>query len=61
MGYRIASHRIASCSSVSPVQTRPVLKRCRDHALASCEPYGVWGGMTEDERIRLLNQRELAS
>ena len=39
----------------------PVLRRCREHALASREPYGVWGGMTEDERIRILNQRELAS
>lgn len=39
----------------------PVLRRCREHALASREPYGVWGGMTEDERIRIINQRELAS
>lgn len=28
----------------------PVLKQCRDHALSAQEPYGVWGGMTEDER-----------
>ncbi len=28
----------------------PVLAQCRDHALAVREPYGVWGGMTEDER-----------
>ena len=39
----------------------PVLALCREHALASREPYGVWGGMTEEERIRVLNQRELAS
>lgn len=28
----------------------PVLDQCRTHALALREPYGVWGGMTEDER-----------
>lgn len=29
----------------------PVLQQCREHALAAREPYGVWGGMTEDERL----------
>jgi len=28
----------------------PVLVSCRAHALNVREPYGVWGGMTEDER-----------
>ncbi|MDN6284822.1 MAG: WhiB family transcriptional regulator [Corynebacterium casei] len=28
----------------------PVLELCRDHALESAEPYGVWGGMSESER-----------
>ena len=28
----------------------PVLRECREHALAVHEPYGVWGGMTEEER-----------
>lgn len=28
----------------------PVLEECRTHALAVREPYGVWGGMTEEER-----------
>lgn len=27
----------------------PVIEQCRQHALR-CEPYGVWGGMTADER-----------
>ncbi|GAA1170690.1 hypothetical protein GCM10009584_09540 [Ornithinimicrobium humiphilum] len=31
--------------------TCPVLERCRAHALAAREPYGVWGGMTEEERM----------
>ena len=28
----------------------PVCKPCREHALRVHEPYGVWGGMTEEER-----------
>jgi WhiB family transcriptional regulator, redox-sensing transcriptional regulator len=28
----------------------PVLAECRAHALAVREPYGVWGGMTPEER-----------
>ncbi|BDA64889.1 MULTISPECIES: WhiB family transcriptional regulator [Actinomyces] len=28
----------------------PVLEECRSHALRTHEPYGVWGGMSEDER-----------
>ncbi|AWK76202.1 transcriptional regulator (plasmid) [Rhodococcus oxybenzonivorans] len=30
----------------------PVLVQCRDHALSTGEPYGVWGGMTETDRRR---------
>jgi WhiB family redox-sensing transcriptional regulator len=28
----------------------PVLLRCREAALLSREPYGVWGGLSEHER-----------
>mgnify|MGYP002631127757 FL=1 len=28
----------------------PVLAQCRDHALKAREPYGVWGGMSEEDR-----------
>jgi WhiB family transcriptional regulator, redox-sensing transcriptional regulator len=27
-----------------------VIEQCRRHALTVREPYGVWGGLTEDER-----------
>lgn len=37
----------------------PVLERCRNYALAVGEPYGVWGGMSEDER-RAHTQRTVA-
>lgn len=32
----------------------PVLAQCRRHALAVREPYGVWGGLSEDDREELL-------
>lgn len=35
-------------------QACPVLEQCRQHALTVHEPYGVWGGMGEDERRALL-------
>jgi WhiB family redox-sensing transcriptional regulator len=31
-----------------------VRSQCAAHALATREPYGVWGGFTEAERLRLL-------
>lgn len=33
----------------------PVIERCRAHALAVREPYGVWGGLSESERHELLH------
>lgn len=33
----------------------PVLQTCRDHALATGERYGVWGGLTENQRLRMLS------
>jgi WhiB family redox-sensing transcriptional regulator len=35
----------------------PVIKECRDQALRLAEPYGIWGGLTEDERLIILNKK----
>jgi len=32
----------------------PVRAECAAHALSVREPYGVWGGFSESERLRLL-------
>ncbi|MFE9561263.1 WhiB family transcriptional regulator [Streptomyces sp. NPDC006487] len=32
----------------------PVREACLEHALRTREPYGVWGGLTEEERRALL-------
>ncbi|MFE3072089.1 WhiB family transcriptional regulator [Streptomyces sp. NPDC059247] len=34
----------------------PVRAECAAHALAVREPYGVWGGLTEDEREELMGR-----
>lgn len=40
----------------------PVKQQCLDHSLRTREPYGVWGGLSENEREQLLaNQLELVS
>jgi WhiB family redox-sensing transcriptional regulator len=31
-----------------------VVMQCRDYSLTFREPYGVWGGLAEDERLRLF-------
>jgi WhiB family redox-sensing transcriptional regulator len=31
----------------------PVRIRCRDHALTRPEPFGIWGGLSEEDRKRL--------
>jgi WhiB family transcriptional regulator, redox-sensing transcriptional regulator len=32
----------------------PVAVLCREHALRFQEPFGIWGGLSEDERLTLL-------
>jgi WhiB family redox-sensing transcriptional regulator len=39
----------------------PVITQCRQHALTVREPYGVWGGMTEDEREAYYAQAKKAA
>ena len=51
-----ASHQAALslCSSC------PVRRPCLEHALATREPYGIWGGADEHERKRLVRRRRAA-
>ena len=38
----------------------PVRTQCLEYALAKREPYGVFGGLSEGERTRLLSRRAAA-
>lgn len=40
-------------------QDCPARIACLDHALRTREPYGIWGGHSEDERAELLGLRSL--
>lgn len=35
----------------------PVIVACRAHALAVQEPYGIWGGLSEDDRAVILERQ----
>ena len=37
----------------------PVIAECLDHALRVREPYGIWGGHSEEERAALLGVESL--
>ena len=37
----------------------PVVAQCAAHALAVREPYGVWGGMSEDDREAIYLRRRI--
>ena len=45
---RARARRVAKAKKVC--RDCPVLKACRDYALASGEPHGVWGGLDSAER-----------
>ena len=32
----------------------PAIKACREHALSVREPYGIWGGLSEEKRAERL-------
>jgi WhiB family redox-sensing transcriptional regulator len=53
-GERGASRGRREAAAKSVCQSCPVRAECAAHALAAREPYGVWGGFTEAERLRLL-------
>jgi WhiB family redox-sensing transcriptional regulator len=38
----------------------PVLDLCREFALATREPFGVWGGLGEGERRVILDRLDVA-
>ncbi len=41
--------------------TCPVIAECRRHALAVQEPYGVWGGLTIEDRERVSGRDRLTA
>jgi WhiB family redox-sensing transcriptional regulator len=50
------ANRIARAKAVCA--TCPVIQQCAAHALSVREPYGIWGGMSEDDREEIYTRRE---
>lgn len=49
-GERGASRRDRETAAKAICAACPVIAQCAAHALAVREPYGVWGGLGEDDR-----------
>lgn len=54
---RGSSKRKKEIKAVAICNTCPVIQQCREHALRVPEIYGVWGGLTEDQRRTILRKR----
>lgn len=35
----------------------PVMEQCQNYALTTHSDFGIWGGLTEDDRAKLTNHR----
>lgn len=53
-GERGSSRLRRESGAKSVCRACPVRAECAAHALSVREPYGVWGGFSESERLRLL-------
>jgi WhiB family redox-sensing transcriptional regulator len=49
-GERGPARRDRDAAAKAVCASCPVMQHCRQHALTVREPYGVWGGLTEDDR-----------
>src|SRR3954452_3472152 len=56
-GERGSARRRRAEAAKAICATCPVIKECREQSLTVREPYGVWGGLSEDERTAVLAQR----
>lgn len=55
-GERGAARSARETSAKEVCMRCPVRAQCAAHAMAVREPYGVWGGLTEDEREELMGR-----
>ena len=56
-GERGPSRRSREKKALAVCQSCPVIMACRKQALAIQEPYGIWGGLTEDDRLAILGNK----
>lgn len=56
-----SNHEDDRDAAIALCGTCPVRMQCLEHALASREGYGIWGGTDEQERRRILRRQRQAS
>lgn len=56
-GERGPSRRNRENRALAVCATCPVIMQCRNQALTIQESYGIWGGLTEDDRFAILNNK----
>lgn len=56
-GERGPSRRNRENSAKAVCASCPVIQQCREHALSVQEPYGIWGGLSEEDRQRILDSK----
>lgn len=54
-GERGAARRRRADAAKAICAECPVLMQCREQALAIREPYGVWGGLSEEDRAAIFS------
>jgi WhiB family redox-sensing transcriptional regulator len=54
---RGANKRQRELNALKICNSCPVKQACLEHALSVPEIYGVWGGMTEEQRLEILKKR----
>jgi WhiB family transcriptional regulator, redox-sensing transcriptional regulator len=57
---RGSARRSRDLAAKSVCASCPVRLECADYAVRAREPYGVWGGLTEEERERIYARIDLA-
>lgn len=53
-GERGPARRARATAARTVCMSCPVIQECRSHALQVREPYGIWGGLTEEERDAII-------
>lgn len=56
-GERGAARRERQAAAKQVCEQCPVATQCRDHSVHFGEAFGIWGGLTEEERSELLPAR----
>jgi len=60
LGERGSTRRDREAEAKAVCQRCPVIDACCRHALQAQEPYGIWGGLSEEERAGQLRAQRRA-